>query len=115
LDTAEKRIARALDSLQIELPSRGFANTGSRSGEYLQPKAATCIDDKFAGTAQVHALTGACPTLALHIEWDLSNGVADVPTIRCSLLEQKYSIRSGSINPNLFQRQVIQVRFHLQA
>lgn len=103
MDTAEKRIARALDSLQIELPSWGFANTGTRFGKYLQPEAATCVDDKFADAAHIHALTGACPTLALHVEWDLPNGVADIQSIRD--LEHKHAIRAGSINPNLFQRQ----------
>ena len=103
MDSHQKRIARALDSLQIELPSWGFANTGTRFGKYQQPEAATCVDDKFADAAQIHALTGACPTLALHVEWDLPNGVGDVSTIRG--FEQKYGIRSGSINPNLFQRQ----------
>lgn len=103
MDTHEERIARALDSLHIELPSWGFANTGTRFGKYLQPEAATCVDDKFADAAQVHALTGACATLALHVEWDIPNGVTDVSTIRG--LEEKHGIRAGSINPNLFQRQ----------
>lgn len=103
MDTTEERIAQALDSLQIELPSWGFANTGTRFGKYLQPEAATCIGDKFADASQVHALTGACATLALHVEWDLPNGVADVSVIRD--LEKQYGIRAGSINPNLFQHQ----------
>ncbi|MGC2163318.1 MAG: TIM barrel protein [Silvibacterium sp.] len=103
MDTREERIGKALDSLRIELPSWGFANTGTRFGKYLQPEAATCVEDKFADAAEVHALTGACPTLALHVEWDLPNGVADVASIRA--LERKYGIRSGSINPNLFEPQ----------
>ena len=103
MDTRNERINRALNSLRIELPSWGFANTGTRFGKYLQPEAATCVEDKFADAAEVHALTGACPTLALHVEWDLPNGVGDVASIRA--LEHKYGIRSGSINPNLFERQ----------
>jgi len=103
VDTRNERINRALNSLRIELPSWGFANTGTRFGKYLQPEAATCVEDKFADAAEVHALTGACPTLALHVEWDLPNGVGDVASIRA--LEHKYGIRSGSINPNLFERQ----------
>jgi len=35
--------------------------------------------------------------------WDLPNGHADIPTIQS--LEQKYKIKAGSINPNLFQDQ----------
>ncbi|MGB7189679.1 MAG: TIM barrel protein [Acidobacteriaceae bacterium] len=103
MDTKEERISSALDSLQIELPSWGFANTGTRFGKYLQAEAATCVEDKFADAAEVHALTGACPTLALHVAWDLPNGLADIASIRD--LEHKYGIRSGSINPNLFESQ----------
>lgn len=103
MDTREERMSRALDSLRIELPSWGFANTGTRFGKFLQPEAATCVEDKFADAAEVNALTGACPTLALHVEWDLPNGLADVPSIRS--LELKYGVRSGSINPNLFEAQ----------
>lgn len=98
-----EQVSKALDSFQIELPSWGFSNTGTRFGKYLQPEAATCVADKFADAAEVHALTGACPTLALHVEWDLPNGVADTASIRD--LEKKYGIRSGAINPNLFESQ----------
>jgi len=101
--TKAARIAQALDHFSIEIPSWGFANTGTRFGKFLQPGAATTIEEKFADAAQVHALTGVNPTLALHVEWDLPNGTADVPTIQ--RLEAKYGIRAGSINPNLFQDQ----------
>jgi L-rhamnose isomerase/sugar isomerase len=97
------RITAALDQFAIEIPSWGFANTGTRFGKFLQPAAATSIEEKFADAAQVHALTGVNPTLALHVEWDLPNGVEDVTAIR--KLESRYGIRAGSINPNLFQDQ----------
>ena len=95
------RIWSALDSFRIEVPSWGFANTGTRFGKFMQSGAATTIEEKFADAAQVNALTGASPTLALHVLWDLPHGLADVPTIQS--LEQKYGVKSGSINPNLFQ------------
>ena len=100
---AAERIAKALDHFAIEIPSWGFANTGTRFGKFLQPSAATTIEEKFADAAQVNALTGVNPTLALHVEWDLPAGIADVPAIQ--QLEHKYGIRAGSINPNLFQDQ----------
>ncbi|MGH9585939.1 MAG: TIM barrel protein, partial [Acidobacteriaceae bacterium] len=103
MDTREERISRALDSFRIELPSWGFANTGTRFGKYFQDEAATSVEEKFADAAEVHALTGACPTLALHVEWDFPNGIADIASIRA--LERKHGIRAGSINPNLFEAQ----------
>jgi L-rhamnose isomerase/sugar isomerase len=96
-------IFSALDNFRIELPSWGFANTGTRFGKFIQAGAATSIEEKFADAGEVNRLTGAAPTVALHVLWDLPNGVADVPAIKA--LETKYGIKSGSINPNLFQDQ----------
>jgi L-rhamnose isomerase/sugar isomerase len=97
------RVADALGSLHIELPSWGFANTGTRFGKYLQPAAALTIDEKFADAAEVHRLTGVCPTLALHVLWDMPNGLDDVR--RITSLAAEHGIRPGSINPNLFEDQ----------
>jgi len=95
--------AQALDSFQIEIPSWGFANTGTRFGKFAQPAAASTIEEKFADAAEVNRLTGSTPTLALHVLWDLPNGLEDIATVR--ELERTTGIRSGSINPNLFQDQ----------
>jgi len=98
-----ERVLHALDSFRIELPSWGFANTGTRFGKYLQAAAALTIDEKFSDAQQVHGLTGACPTIALHVLWDLPNGLADVERIQ--QLASRHQIRPGSINPNLFEDQ----------
>lgn len=101
---AEKqKVWSALDRFRIELPSWGFSNTGTRFGKFVQPAAAITIEEKFADAGQVHALTGSSPTIALHVLWDLPNGVRDVGEIK--RLEQRYGIQTGSINPNLFQAQ----------
>jgi L-rhamnose isomerase/sugar isomerase len=98
---AQSRIHKALDAFSIEIPSWGFSNTGTRFGKFSQPAAATNIEEKFADGGEVNRLTGATPTLALHVLWDLPNGVADVPKIQ--ELAKKHNIRPGSINPNVFQ------------
>jgi L-rhamnose isomerase/sugar isomerase len=97
------RAVQALDSFQIEIPSWGFANTGTRFGKFTQPAAASTIEEKFADAAEVNRLTGVTPTMALHVLWDLPNGLGDVPEVQA--LEKKYGVRAGSINPNLFQHQ----------
>jgi len=97
------RIFAALDGFRIELPSWGFANTGTRFGKYMQPAAATTLEEKFSDAAQVHALTGACPTLALHVRWDLPAGVDSTPQV--AALAQRVGIAVGAINPNLFEEQ----------
>jgi L-rhamnose isomerase / sugar isomerase len=96
-----QRVWSALDGFRIEVPSWGFANTGTRFGKFVQAGAATTIEEKFSDAAQVNALTGASPTVALHVLWDLPGGKADVPVIKG--LETKYGVKAGSINPNLFQ------------
>jgi L-rhamnose isomerase/sugar isomerase len=97
-------ICAALDAFQIEAPSWGFANTGTRFGKFLQPAAAATIEEKFSDAAQVHAATGICPTMALHVLWDLPQGAASVQQVKA--LAAKYGIRPGSVNPNLFQDQI---------
>ncbi len=94
---------KALDSFLIEIPSWGFANTGTRFGKFVQAAAASTIEEKFADAAEVNRLTGVTPALALHVLWDLPNGLDDVGAVR--ELEHRYGVRSGSINPNLFQDQ----------
>src|SRR5216110_2869471 len=94
---------KALDNLRIELPSWGFANTGTRFGKFIQLAAASTIEEKFSDAAQVHAVTGACPTLSLHVQWDLPNGLQDAGKVR--ELARKHGVKPGSINPNVFQDQ----------
>jgi L-rhamnose isomerase / sugar isomerase len=94
---------QVLDSFKVEIPSWGFANTGTRFGKFVQAAAAATIEEKFSDAAEVNRLTGATPTLALHVLWDLSNGIGDVPEVKS--LEKRHGIRAGSINPNLFQDQ----------
>ncbi len=103
-DSATHDLAfKALDSFKIEIPSWGFANTGTRFGKFVQAAAASTIEEKFADAAEVNRLTGSTPTMALHVLWDLPNGLDDVSAVKD--LERKFGIRSGSINPNLFQDQ----------
>jgi L-rhamnose isomerase/sugar isomerase len=94
---------KALDNLRIELPSWGFANTGTRFGKFIQLAAASTIEEKFSDAAHVHALTGACPTLALHVQWDLPGGLKDAGKVKD--LAKKHGVKPGSINPNVFQDQ----------
>ncbi len=102
-ERASERVWTALDEFRIELPSWGFSNTGTRFGKFVQAAAATTVEEKFCDAAQVHALTGASPTVALHVLWDLPGGSSDVPAIKA--LEKQYGVKAGSINPNLFQDQ----------
>lgn len=97
------KVFAALERFRIELPSWGFANTGTRFGKFIQPAAATTTEEKFSDAGQVHLLTGVCPTIALHVLWDCPNGLDSADEIK--RLSARYGISAGSINPNLFQDQ----------
>jgi L-rhamnose isomerase/sugar isomerase len=101
-NTSDKVYA-ALEKFRIELPSWGFANTGTRFGKFTQPAAATTTEEKFSDAGQVHLLTGVCPTVALHVLWDCPSGAQSTDDIR--KFSEKYGVAPGSINPNLFQDQ----------
>ncbi len=98
-----EKIFDALKSFRIELPSWGFANTGTRFGKFIQPAAATNTEEKFSDAGQVHLLTGVCPTVALHVLWDCPDGVRSTDDIK--KFADHYGVLPGSINPNLFQDQ----------
>ncbi|QNI36055.1 TIM barrel protein [Edaphobacter albus] len=103
VQSKQEQVWSVLDRFRIEVPSWGFANTGTRFGKFVQDAAATTIEEKFADAGEVNRLTGASPTVALHVLWDLPNGTADVEKIRA--LEKEHGVKAGSINPNLFQSQ----------
>src|SRR5436305_2154846 len=92
-----------LSSFQIELPAWAFANTGTRFGKFLQPAAATTTEEKLSDAGQVNAVTGCCPTVAVHVLWDFPGGLADADQVA----EQaaSFGVAVGSINPNVFQDQ----------
>ncbi|MGH9665222.1 MAG: TIM barrel protein, partial [Bryobacteraceae bacterium] len=100
----EETILKALDSFEIETPSWGYANTGTRFGKFVQAGAATTIEDKFSDAGQVHRFTGGAPTVALHVLWDFSEGLESVGGVEA--LAARHGVRPGSINPNVFQDQI---------
>jgi len=59
-----------LRRLEIETPSWGYGNSGTRFHVYPWPGAARTAQERIADAALVHRLTGACPSVAIHIPWD---------------------------------------------
>ena len=94
---------KALDNFTIEVPSWGFANTGTRFGKYLQPAAATTIEEKLSDAGQVHALTGAAPSSRC-MYCGISRTALRTPDA-VAASAARHGVRIGAINPNLFQDQ----------
>jgi L-rhamnose isomerase/sugar isomerase len=97
------RLFQLLDEFNIETPSWGYADTGTRFGKFLQPAAASTIEEKIQDAGIVHQYTACCPTVAVHVLWDFAQGVDARQTME---IARKHGVRIGAINPNLFQDQV---------
>jgi L-rhamnose isomerase / sugar isomerase len=100
----EDTVFQALDRFSVELPSWGFANTGTRFGKFQQAAAATSTEEKLSDAGQVHRFTGCCPTVAVHVLWDFPRGKASVKEV--AAMAAQHGVRIGSINPNVFQDQI---------
>ena len=61
MTTRSARVFEALDHFRIEVPSWGFADTGTRFGVFHQPAAAVTLAEKLADAGFVHQLTGCLP------------------------------------------------------
>lgn len=96
-DAAIERLVQ----FKVEVPSWGFADTGTRFGKFLQDAAAITIEDKLDDAGQVQTFTGAAPTVAVHVLWDFPDGF-DPAVIRYAA---KQGVKIGAINPNVFQDQ----------
>ncbi len=97
----EVEIRAALRALPIELPSWGFGNAGTRFGSFPEPGCARDIYEKIEDAASVHRLTGASPSVAVHIPWDLPPSGKTWADI--SEFAKSEGVSIGAINPNLFQ------------
>lgn len=98
----ESRLAARLDRFQIETPSWGYADTGTRFGKFLQDAAATSWREKLADAAEVQRACGCCPSVATHVLWDFLPGT-DAAAVATEA--RRLGLRIGSINPNVFQDQ----------
>jgi L-rhamnose isomerase/sugar isomerase len=91
-------IKEKLKAQEIETPSWGYGNSGTRFGVFKQAGAARDLHERLEDAAMVHKLTGVCPTVAIHIPWDKVDDYA-------ALIQEAgdLGIRIGAVNPNVFQ------------
>ena len=98
---AETRVIKRLLRFAVEVPSWGYADTGTRFGKFTQDAAAIDLPDKLADAGATHQFTGITPTVAVHVLWDFPDGF-DPAVVR---LARKCGVKIGAINPNVFQDQ----------
>jgi L-rhamnose isomerase/sugar isomerase len=91
-------VEERLRAQRLETPSWGYGDTGTRFAVFPQKGVPRDPFEKFSDAAQVHKLTGVCPSVAIHIPWD---EVDDYGELRGNAESLGLSI--GAVNPNVFQ------------
>ena len=89
-----------LRTQRVETPSWGYGNSGTRFKVFPQLGVPRDPFEKLADAAEVHRLTGICPSVAIHIPWDRVDDFGELAQYAGSL-----NMRIGAINPNLFQEE----------
>jgi L-rhamnose isomerase / sugar isomerase len=87
-----------LAALEIETPSWGYGDSGTRFATFQQAGRPRDVFERIDDAAEVHRLTGTAPAVALHFPWDQ---VDDLAALRAHAEER--GLRIGAVNPNLFQ------------
>ncbi len=87
-----------LEHQSIELPSWAFGNSGTRFKVFETPGTPRTVEEKIADAAQVNALTGLAPAVALHIPWDKVGDYAALADYAGDL-----GVKLGTVNSNTFQ------------
>ncbi|HEX9087790.1 MAG TPA: L-rhamnose isomerase [Arthrobacter sp.] len=91
-------VLTTLEHQSIELPSWAFGNSGTRFKVFSTPGTPRTIQEKLADAAQVNALTGLAPSVALHIPWDKVDDYAALADHAGGL-----GVKLGTVNSNTFQ------------
>jgi L-rhamnose isomerase / sugar isomerase len=91
-------VEERLRAQRVETPSWGYGDTGTRFAVFPRKGVPRDPFEKMADAAQVHGLTGVCPSVAIHIPWDRVDDYGELKRHAQSL-----GLRIGAVNPNLFQ------------
>jgi L-rhamnose isomerase/sugar isomerase len=91
-------VKAALKAQEIETPSWGYGNSGTRFKVFAQAGVPRDPWEKLDDAARVHAATGVAPLVSLHIPWDR---VPDYAALAAHAKER--GLRLGAINSNTFQ------------
>ncbi|MHC3467303.1 L-rhamnose isomerase [Streptomyces sp. 7R007] len=91
-------VKAALKTQAVETPSWAYGNSGTRFKVFAQQGVPRTPQEKLDDAAQVHAVTGVAPTVALHIPWDKVDDYAAL-----AKHAEERGLKLGAINSNTFQ------------
>jgi L-rhamnose isomerase / sugar isomerase len=92
-------VMRAVAAFRVAVPSWGVGTGGTRFARFPGPGEPRNVFDKLEDCAVIHALSGATPTVSLHLPWDQAEPQA--------LKERARELGLGfdAVNSNTFQDQ----------
>jgi L-rhamnose isomerase/sugar isomerase len=93
------RITRAVMDFKVAIPSWGVGTGGTRFARFAGPGEPRNVFDKLEDCAVIHALTGATPTVSLHLPWDR----AEPEELKARALA--LGLGFDAVNSNTFQDQ----------
>jgi L-rhamnose isomerase/sugar isomerase len=91
-------IEQQLAAFNVETPSWGYADSGTRFGVFPQAGRPRDVFEKLEDAAEVHRLTGAAGSVALHFPWDKVDDYGELRSFA-----QELGLTIGAVNANLFQ------------
>lgn len=89
-----------INDLQIAIPSWALGAGGTRFGRFPTGGEPGTLDEKIEDVGLLHALSGSCNAISLHIPWDIPDD-----TTRIMELAKAYHLRFDAVNSNTFQDQ----------
>jgi L-rhamnose isomerase/sugar isomerase len=95
---ALRKVAPALRQLEIETPSWGYGNSGTRFKVFPQSGVPRDAFEKVEDAATVQRFTGVAKSIALHIPWDMVDDFSGL-----AAFARERGVRIGGINSNTFQ------------
>ena len=103
LSAAEKIIDK-IRAFQIAIPSWALGTGGTRFGRFPLGGEPSSLEEKIEDIGLLHALSGSCGAISLHIPWDIPR---DPEAIR--KLAEANNLKFDAVNSNTFQDQPGQV------
>jgi L-rhamnose isomerase/sugar isomerase len=93
-------VTRTVAAFKVALPSWGVGTGGTRFGRFPGPGEPRNVFEKLEDCGVIHKLTGATPTVSLHLPWDKTDDYA-------ALREHAAALGLGfdAMNSNTFQDQ----------
>jgi L-rhamnose isomerase / sugar isomerase len=97
-DDAVAHVTPAVTQLEVETPSWGYGNSGTRFKVFPQPGVPRNPFEKVEDAAIVGCFTGVARSIALHIPWDRLDDYSML-----AAFARERGVRIGGINSNTFQ------------